>query len=236
MIKRYLKHLFLTAEKNNLRNIHQGISHLNVDKFMDIGCYDGSTTIEMGKIVHAKEISGIELDPKGIKLSTSKGIKVFRQDVNQDIWRIKDNSLDFISASQIIEHLYSVDNFIINIKRVLKKNHYALIATENLASWHNCFSLLLGFQPFSTTNLCMRKWSIGNPFIMTSYKGHDPLLIHRSVFTYHALEIFLKLYNFEIVKPIVSGYYPFPNKIGNWLAKIDKKHAVYMAFLVKNIK
>lgn len=236
MIKTYLKHLVLNAEKNYLKNLYEGVRGISADKFLDIGCYYGENTVKIAGIVNAKKMSGIELNEKAIMVAKKRGISIVRQDVSQKKWKIKDNSFDFVYSNQVIEHLYSVDNFVDNIKRILKMGGHALISTENLAGWHNVFSLALGYQPFSYTNISTKKWNTGNPLSINKDGHHDPLMIHRAVFTYYALREFLINYNFEIVKPITSSYYPLPHLIGNMLAKIDRRHAVYIAFLIKNRK
>ena len=236
MLKRYLSHLVATAEQNYLNNLYDVVRSLSVKSMLDIGCYTGENSIKVAKLCKAEKIYGIELNEEAIEHAKQKGIVVFKQDINEALWRIEDNSIDFIYSNQVIEHLYSVDNFIMNIKRILKKDGYLLLSTENLAGWHNCFSLFLGYQPFSTTNICTKQWSIGNPFSMVLYGHHDPLMVHRAVFTYYALKKFLELYDFKIVKPINSGYYPLPNKIGNFFAKLDRRHSVYIAFLARNLK
>lgn len=236
MIKKYLKYLVKTAEQNYLKNLYDSIGVLKVGNMLDIGCYYGDNTTEIAKLCRAKKIYGIELNEDAIKVAEKKGINVYKQDVNKEFWDIKDDSIDFIYSNQVIEHLYSVDNFINNIKRILKKDGLLLLSTENLAGWHNCFALTLGYQPFSTTNICTKKWNVGNPLSIITDGHHDPLMVHRAVFTYYALKQFLELYGFKIEAEINSGYYPFPNTLGNVLAKFDRRHSVYIAFLVKNIK
>jgi 2-polyprenyl-3-methyl-5-hydroxy-6-metoxy-1,4-benzoquinol methylase len=234
MIKKYLWHLIQTAEENYLKNIFKEISHLNLETFLDIGCYYGDNTIQAAKAIKAKRVYGIELNDEASKKAIEKGIEILKIDINQEDWSISDASIDFIYSNQVIEHLYSVDNFIINIKRILSDTGYALISTENLAGWHNVASLALGFQPFSTANICTKRWSIGNPFSQVPDGHHDPLMIHRAVFTHYALGKFLEAYGFKIEKEINAGYYPLPNnKIGNFFARMDRKHSVYTAYLIK---
>ena len=236
MIKKYLKYLIKTAEQNYLKNLYNSISTLKVNNMLDIGCYTGKNTMEIAMLCNAKKIYGIELNEDAIKIAEKNGINIYKQDINKEFWGIEDNSIDFIYSNQVIEHLCSVDNFINNIKRILKKDGLLLLSTENLAGWHNCFALILGYQPFSMTNICTKKWSIGNPLSLVTDGHHDPLMIHRAMFTYYALKEFLELYDFKIEVKINSGYYPFPNVLGDILAKYDRRHSVYMAFIAKNTK
>ena len=198
MIKKYLKHLVATAENNYLSNLYQSVKNLKVKRMLDVGCYTGVGTIEIAKMCKAKVIWGIELDEKSIEVAKKKAINIVKQDVAKKVWdneSLKEDKFDFVFSNQVIEHLDSVDNFIVNIKRILKKDGLLLLSTENLAGWHNCFALFLGYQPFSMTNICTKKWSIGNPLSIITEGHHDHLMVHRSVFTYLALKQFLGLYD-----------------------------------------
>ena len=200
----------------------------------DVGCYTGDFTLKIGKAVGASEILGVELSEFAAAEATDRGIKVQSFDVSRVDWPLLSNSIDFVYSNQVIEHLYSVDNFLNNIIRVLKPGGYALISTGNMAAWHNVFSLFLGYQPFSTSNICTKKWTIGNPFSQVVDGHNDPLMIHRAVFSLVALREFMSIYDMDIVEEYCSGYYPLPNNfIGNTMADFDSRHAVYIAVLVR---
>lgn len=236
MIKKYLNHLLKTAEYNYLSNIEKHLisKKLKVNRFLDIGCYTGENTLMIAKSVKARHIYGMDFNREALRVAKKKGVKTVYQDISQPKWKKTRRKYDFIYSNQTIEHLYSVDEYIKNIRSLLKNGGYALISTENLGSWHNAISLLFGYQPFSLTNMSTKKWTIGNPFTISKAGHHDPLMIHRSVFTSYALRRFLKLYKFKIVKCISSGYYPLPNNsVGNFFANLDWRHSVYMAYLVK---
>lgn len=235
----YLNHLVVTAEANYIDNLCKEIKkeQLKVNCFLDVGCYTGKNSLLFAKACNAKTIYGTDFNKEAMREASKKGIKVIYQDINEKKWAIRRDSFDFVCSNQTLEHLYSVDNFMLNIKRILKNKGYALISTENLSGWHNCLALFLGYQPFSTTNICTKQWSIGNPLSIIKEAYNDPLMIHRAMFTYYSLMEFLKLYDFEIIKGITGGYYPLPNnKIGNFMAKIDKRHSVCIAALIRNNK
>lgn len=249
----YLNYLKKNAELNYINNIIENLSSLNLDveNFLDLGCYDGVTTLKVAKALNSKNILGVDGDLHALKLFKKKeiskkfNIRPSRKRCGNPIvstkylnfskkkWNIKKNYFDFCFTNQTIEHLYDIDNFIKNISNILKKSKLCLISTENLASWHNVMALAFGYQPFALTNMSSKKWTIGNPF--SRQKGNSSnFMKHRAVFSLRALEDFVKLYNFKIVKRIVAGYFPFPNnKFGNFFARMDPKRAVYIALLIK---
>jgi SAM-dependent methyltransferase len=79
---------------------------------------------------------------------------------------------DVIFSNQVIEHLDYPDNFVREAFRVLKTDGYVVVATENMASWHNIFALLLGYQDFSSQGPS-REYRMGNP-LSPYYKMRIP--------------------------------------------------------------
>ncbi len=235
MVQAYLKHLVKTAEEGYLSNIEKELSSLPpISSFLDVGCFTGENTLRMARALRATTISGFDINKPALSKAKRRGVKVFVQDIRDKKWKIKDSTYDFVYTNQVIEHLYSVDEFISNIKRILKPKGFALISTENLAGWHNIFATILGYQPFSYTNICTRVRSVGNPLSVIKDGYNDAYMVHRALFTYYALEKFIKISGLKIVKPITGCYYPFPNGIiGNTLARWDRRHAVYIAFVVQ---
>ena len=237
MLKNYLSNLVATAEKNYIDRLINSVKSIGSKSFVDIGCFDGALTKKISTSIGADIVNGIEIEKNAIKKATEKGINIIKQDISLKKWDINSNSFDFVFSNQVIEHLYSVDNFILEIKRVLVNDGYLLLSTENLAAWHNIFSLLLGYQPFCYTNMSTKLWSIGNPMSLVKTGYNNEYMIHRAVFTFYSLREFIKIYDFEVISSITSGYYPFPNNwFGNKLAQLDKRHSVYIAFLLKNKK
>ncbi|XES77646.1 MAG: class I SAM-dependent methyltransferase [Candidatus Bathyarchaeia archaeon] len=76
--------------------------------------------------------------------SNITGIKA---NLNRDQLPFDDCFFDFVSATEVIEHLWNTDQFIKECYRVLKPRGYFLISTPNLASWINGFYCLQVFSP-----------------------------------------------------------------------------------------
>ncbi|MCM8783434.1 MAG: hypothetical protein NC818_01445 [Candidatus Omnitrophica bacterium] len=105
-----------------------------------------------------------------------------------------------------------------------------MISTENLASWHNIFSLLFGWQPFSMTNILRDRLGTGNPL---AYRRLENLIFpsmqHIRVLAYQGLKEIFEIKRFKIEKILGAGYYPLPNL----LSRLDPRHAAFLTIKIK---
>jgi ubiquinone/menaquinone biosynthesis C-methylase UbiE len=197
-------------------------------KLLDCGCDNGEFTVEQSKRIGTSKVYGIEINKKKCEDAKRKGIKVYNNDLNIKL-PIRSSSIDVIIENQIIEHLYDSDTFIKEIYRILKSKGYVIVSTNNLAGWHNIFSLFLGRQPFPS-DVC-RDPSIGKLFALSA-SDHGSLS-HLRIFTYYVLRELFKYYGFKVEKMVGVGYYPFLGLISKFLSFIDKKHSVYLTVKAK---
>jgi len=79
-----------------------------------------------------------------LKNATTHGIKAFKCDLSKDTIPLHDESMDLITALDIIEHLPNPDHMLRESYRLLRKGGSFLITTPNAASWYNKMLLLLG--------------------------------------------------------------------------------------------
>ncbi len=216
------KKLFNCSYEDTVQNIIKLIECNKNSKYLDLGCYDGKYTLRFAHKLKTKDILGIEFDGKGAKISKSKGIKIVGRELNKK-WDIIDNSIDVITSNMVIEHLYDTDHFVKEIKRVLKLGGYAIIATNNLSSWHNFLPLLLGRQPFPSDVSGYNE--VGKLF--TFAPGWGGSFAHLRVFSYYALREIFQKYGFEVEKHVGVGYYPFPKFISRLFSHIDPIHSAF---------
>jgi SAM-dependent methyltransferase len=201
--------------------------------YLDVGCDNGVFTTQIAERIGTKSISGIEITQEGAKQAISKGIKVYPTDLNQT-FPIADNSFDIVTANMVIEHLYEPDSFLREVCRVLKPGGYALVSSDNLASWHNIFALLFGWHPFSLANTSDRKQGLGNPLAI--HRGENAALNswrHVKVFSVQALKELLEVNGLKVEKQLGSGYFPFP--FSKLICKLDKRHPVFLTFKVRKL-
>jgi hypothetical protein len=101
-------------------------------------------------------------------------------------------------------------------------------STENLASWHNVGALLLGWKPFSLTNVSTAG-PIGNPLGLSvggdTSSAPDPVTWqHRRVFAARGLVDLHRAHGFTSLELLGAGYYPLPRRLG----RINSAHAAFI--------
>ena len=184
LVPRIVEALKLLRELNIRANI-----------YLDLGCNDGQVTRIVAKIVKAKEVYGIDIDCDALKKAEKKGIKVFALDLSKDKIPLEDESVDLVTAFEVIEHLTNPDNMLRETFRVLKKGGYLLLSTPNLASWVNRIIMLLGYQPYnveaSTEILAGVPWK--------AYSFSKPTG-HIRAYTLRALKELLTYHGFKVLK------------------------------------
>jgi len=230
-MKHFFVKIFNQAAQANGRNILRLLEYNPKAKLLDLGCDDGRWTKRLAQKIGTESVYGVDIIEKRCEVARKKGITVKYGDLNNR-FPFPDKSFDVVHANQVIEHLYDTEKFIQEIYRVLKPSGYAIISTENLASWHNIFPLFLGWQPFSLTNISDRKLGIGNPLAL--HKNEDLFSHswqHIRVFSYQALKEVFEINNFVVDKVLGAGYYPFPNLF----AKLDPRHAGFLTLKLRKI-
>ena len=109
------------------------------------------------------------------------------------------------------------------ITGVLAGGH-AVISTNNLASWHNVVSLVLGWQP--TPCHVSDEVIVGNP--ANAYEGYEGAVDgqqHLRVFTGRALAGLAAFHGLTLDLDRTAGYYPLPVALARVMTRIDRRHA-----------
>ena len=212
-----------------IRSIEQPSNILEGTRLLDIGCDDGEFSVAMGKAAKTTNLYGVEIVASQVAIARDNGLIVNQADLEKSL--PYDHSIfDLIVANQVIEHIHNMELFVLEIKRVLRPGGFAIISTENLASWHNIFALVLGWQPFSVTNF-MPGRSLGNPLSLHKARVDKvpAYWCHDKVLAYLALKDLFNEFDFKVIKLIGSGYYPFSAFFG----EIDVRHSHWITFLLQ---
>jgi len=117
-------------------------------KLLDIGCGDGAITQEFQKL--GFRTFGFDVASKPLVDAKKKGIEVSEGDWESGL-PYGDQIFDVIFAGEVIEHVFDVEHFLSEIRRVLKDTGILIITTPNLASLEDRFKFLFGRNPTHAT-------------------------------------------------------------------------------------
>jgi SAM-dependent methyltransferase len=222
--------LFERAMALNLANIEEALRGAAPGgRLLDLGCDDGERTLVFARAAHAGEVHGVELVPDTAEAARGRGITVVEADLNGQL-PLPDGSFDVVVSNQVIEHLTDTDAFVSEIRRLLRPGGLAVTSTENLASWHNVSALVLGWQPFSLSNVTARRAGLGNPLaIHRAEEVGLPSWQHRRVFSYRGLKELFVAHGLAVSAILGAGYYPLPARVG----RHEPRHAAFLTVAAK---
>ena len=234
MKERFLR-LYQNAERENNRVFLDFLEPTSSARVLDLGCGDGSFTLQIGKRIGGSFLFGAEGQKNAVEVCAQRGIKAICVDLNNRI-PFKDETFDVVCASQVIEHLRYTDVFVKEVYRLLKPGGYAVFSTPNLAVWHNFLGIFLGWQLWGTA--VSDEVVLGNPLqvgYMQPELTPDQGFAHTRLFTYISLKEFLEYHKFRIEKISGVGYFPLPTPIAKVLSKVDPRHSLLITAKVRKI-
>ncbi|MDK2849908.1 MAG: hypothetical protein PWR32_575 [Candidatus Woesearchaeota archaeon] len=182
-----------------------------------------------------RNITSVDINKENYKIS---GTTFYQFDLNND-WNFDNKKYDLILAVEIIEHIYSTEHFIQQIKRKLKKNGIAIITTPNVLEKNSRLAFcILGRLSYFNDKDITRTGHI-NPIFPHILKWH---------LKKNQLKIIKETYNrkyFDLL--IVDTWKSFPYFLLKWLIttllklialkkKILKESSIYMLFRNPNEK
>ena len=212
----------------NLVGIDEAVANRG-GRLLDLGCGDGERTLRFARACGAAEAYGVEVTPEHAVLAEARGITVVSADLNAEL-PLDDGSFDIVVSNQVIEHLADTDAFVSEIARITKPGGLVVTSTENLASWHNISGLLVGWQPFSLTNVSETRLGLGNPLAV--HRDEEAGLEswqHLRVFAYRGLRELHEAHGLHVTRMLGSGYYPLPARIG----RLDPRHAAFLTVVAE---
>lgn len=237
---RYMEHSF----QQTVNQVYSSPSRLMAPNpravLVDCGCNNGDYSLNLAQTLRTSRIYGLEVNHELARTAEANGVKVIRADVNDAI-PLTTDSVDVLTAFNVIEHLVETQRFIGEIYRVLRPGGYTIINTPNLASWHNVVALVLGIQPFSGPNIDsmtesevpivrrMHRRAYDLPEDVEFLASEEPERHrHIVVVAFRSLLKVLKRAGFAIETAVGYGYYPLPAPLAWVASRIDPWHAHHM--------
>jgi SAM-dependent methyltransferase len=226
----YLERVFRATEEENRRVILQTLEPRPGGVLLDLGCADGEVAARIAEGAGVGRVVGVELIEALAEAARARGIEVVGADLNERL-PFEGASFDVIHSNQVIEHLSNTDNFLREIRRLLKPDGYAVVSTNNLASWHNVVSLIMGWQPppcHASDELI-----VGNPVGLMEGVGGARGQMHLRIFTGRALAGVAGHHGLRADVVRTVGCYPLPVPVARVLNRLDPRHG---AFLVQRYR
>lgn len=226
MFKNYLNGVYRATEDLNKRTILALMEPRLGGTFLDCGCGDGEFTRALADKARVGATYGVETVEERAKAAEARNITIARVDLNQRLpW--DDGFFDIVHANQLLEHLHSTDDFLREIRRLVKPGGYAVLSTNNLASWHNVASLVLGMQPMPMH--VSSEVILGNkldPYRGFKFGSREDS--HLRIFSFLGLKDLCEHHGFRVEDLRSAGYYPFPPALARPLAAVDRRHGVFL--------
>jgi len=200
--------------------------HLHALKLLDIGC---GKNAELGNYIIKDDyyFACDFYDTIDVKIGNYTKV-----DLNEDnLSEVYDNQkFDVIFCGEVIEHLFSPDNLIEEIKKIMHSESILILSTPNLAYYLNRILLFFGISPLYLENSSEVK--LGRKFkFLGQYNKTEG---HIRLFTYGALIDFFKLKRLKIIKIIPTYTWSFyPDKI---IARFSKSLSQNNVFILKKAK
>ena len=167
------------------------LTSIKPEKYLDLGCGDGSFTVKVAQILGAKQVYGVDIADEALNEAKNKAIKTARVDLNTDRLPFRNGEFDVVSVFEVIEHLWNTDNMISEAHRVLRPGGLFILTTPNLASWVNRLLLFLGYLPAHYG--CSLKYDLEKRPLQSASGPCD----HMRIYTFKTLKKHLEYYGFK---------------------------------------
>jgi len=232
----YLSKVFEASEVANREAILRAVEQRGpFARVLDLGCYDGRHTAPLADAANARHVTGVELLPQHAERARAKqGLHVVEADL-EDPLPLPDGAFDLVHANQVIEHLKHTDTFLRECRRLCAPGGLVVISTNNLSSWHNIATLILGWQPMP--NHVSDEVHVGNPMNLRADQPHADLgQTHLRVFTGRALTELAAHHGLDTIALQTSGYYPLLPRPARVMARLDRRHAAFLIGLFRPVE
>ena len=223
-MSRLLK-IYEAADEENRREILRAAPPRPGARLLDLGCASGVWTLELGRHVGTDDLHGFELVEQFAENARGRGVDAKVGSLGEPL-PYPDGHFDVVHSNQVIEHLANTDIFLREIRRVLAPDGYAVISTNNIASWHNVVSLIMGWQP--PPMHVSDELIIGNPANFGEGQAGTYGQTHLRLFTHRAMAALAAHHGLRLEERRASGYYPLPPRPARFMTRIDGRHAAYL--------
>lgn len=205
--------IYLNYKKNHPRPI----------KILDIGC---GQNCELLKYKNKEDIYfGQDFYNKiNVKIDNYKKLNLNEERLNKAYLNHK---FDVIYCGEVIEHIFSPDELLDEIKHLMHDKSILILSTPNLAYYLNRIIFLFGISPFFLENSSEMKLGRKFKFLGQFNKTEG----HIKLFTYGALRDLIKQKGFKIIK--IQSVPIWDNIFDRFVCLVSKSLAADNIFVLK---
>ncbi len=167
-------------------------THPNPAKILDIGC-GANCVLSRHKLVEDNFYGCDFYDKINVPIDDYRNINLNEEKLTD---KYRAEKFDVIFCGEVIEHLFSPDSLLDEIKSLMHENSILILSTPNLAYLPNRIMLLFGISPLFVENSSEIK--LGRKFKFLGQ--HNKTEGHIRVFTYGALKDLFGKTGFKIIK------------------------------------
>jgi SAM-dependent methyltransferase len=169
-------------------------------RILDVGC--GRSAVYLRYVDPADEYCACDIMPPEVDVPCFQIVDLNREALTDKF----SGTFDVIFCGEVIEHLFSPDALLEDLKEMLSSNGLLLLSTPNLAYWVNRLLLLVGVSPLFVENSARSK--LGR---RTRYLGQgSETQGHLRLFTYRAMLDLIAQQDLTLVtaRPVVVWDWP----------------------------
>ncbi|NBO17472.1 MAG: class I SAM-dependent methyltransferase [Proteobacteria bacterium] len=153
-------------------------------KVLDIGCFSGYLLEKIKEKNPHIDVFGVDASKESVRYYVEKGLNVIEVDAEGKL-PFEDSFFNTVIGMEIIEHIVDTDSFLIEIKRILKKDGYLILTTPNVLSLSRRLMALFGV----------------NPFFEASFSYPSSIIAgHVRFFSHILLKGFLEFHHFKVLE------------------------------------
>jgi len=127
-------------------------------RLLDVGCGKGLFLRDFARIarenhgIHSIEATGVDLvrSPGDFFMDVTPNFQFFEQNLDGQRLPFGDQSFDFVSCNQVLEHIFETEQLVREFHRVLARDGLCVISVPNISAWVNRIAFLFGGQPLGS--------------------------------------------------------------------------------------
>lgn len=243
VLNRYFTNLYQRTMRESYATATQAITAalVNGGNVLDCGAYQGRMfdTLKDTANISPSQYFGIEWDKAAVSDAQQRGLQVSCADLNRQI-PFGNDMFTCVFGLSLLEHLLHGCRFMKECHRVLQPGGTLVLLTPNISTYFTAALILAGKMPssgphpdsdalMSSQQLFQVRSDLSHP----DTESDTPVHRHLVVFSYRALQDYLRLIGFTEIQGYGFGLYPFPNMLQPLLERLDPWHCHQMVFVAR---